>query len=186
MSKDKCPFEELMIRVTDPRGFLEPGQKIGNCEDALIQKGGLKALFAPGTNYQDFKDGRFEKHLLVVEPDSDLRLGVIDALQDTAFTAFGASTYEDAMCVLDARRAGFFDYALIASNVPRSRGDSPELLGDELYDRVTEGAPETRVFSLAGQGEPVGRDYAGTFERPESIRNMCIKLIEDAETIHEE
>jgi len=145
----------------------------------LMRKGGLRALFAPGVGFKDFREGRFAKSLLIVEDDYDLRNQLVRAFNGTVFDVYAAPSLDQAQGLIDFYQN--MGYALVDDCFPRIRGGNPEPLADELSYKLALKFPEIRIFAYAEHPEQLARAYRDIFDKSLCVREVWEALIKDSE-----
>ncbi|MBT7903669.1 hypothetical protein HN587_07435 [Candidatus Woesearchaeota archaeon] len=180
-STNQTPIDDLINAMYSSTGFLKPGEKIDPFAATMIDKGGIRSLFNPGVSYQDFRDGRISKSILIVNSASEVRNRLRKSLDGTVFTVHAAANYQDALKIIESHPG--FRYAVIDNMLPVSRGAQPEPFADVLYDKITEKSSEARVFVVGENVEQLTRDYIQRMPIDStSTRDIWKTLIKDSET----
>jgi hypothetical protein len=178
---DDCTLENFFKAIDNPRGFLKPGEKIGSAQATIIERGGIRSLFAPGLSFEDAISGKICKPILIADGNGIFRKDLKSSLEGTAFTTYGAPTLQDALRIAD-----FYEvmrYAVVSDSIPRERGEQPQCLVDELYDSLSEKFPEIKVFAYVTENTQLDRPYQGVIVKGTEIREIYRMLIKDAEQV---
>lgn len=165
-------------------------EKISSFEAHLNEKGGLKAFFADGINYQDFSNGIISKRTMVVEDNNELREKIIEYFKKSGLTTFCAQDYKTALRLIYPRfeSASRFKYAIIDDIFPEERGKTTENLAGKVVDELLKQHPNVRIFGYVENDANIDKSkYVEVLRKDSaSLDELYDKVIADAETIRKE